>query len=453
MNEAFNTPRSGTRKNEKITFLESHKTEILPLLEEDEREQFLKLLQERNEEERNEFVDSLLERFETKLFTYTPATDAGTGQRVLVTTDAPGSYRATQPILHALAHDERVKGITALVSGIAGKQFHTEFPEFVQKRGEGMVLTDVIEEAKHEPVDVIVSTLTVQNGPESLTTLGGTSHLGAKKNFLMIDGWGVVGTTCAPERISELEKLDGIFCNDEFAKAILATRLPNFPQERIHAVGLPGAEHLEVEKADVYRRETREKLGISKQAYVVLYLGDVSSDYDALDVPHDSNVQTFRKTMDALGQFSDAHPEREIVLIVRPHPRGIGNPDGEELLRPTNVHERIRVVNGMKPLSINEVSYAADTIVSIMSTENLFAPMRGRQSVFLGYEGIGDVVLADTYGAELVSVLDTMEGVTRIQTEQELITVLDKLSSEAPGLSPTRSSEGATARIVNTILA
>jgi hypothetical protein len=450
MKEGLPAKHGEPRVNEKLHFLESHKTEILPLLDDEERAALLSTLENGSSNTTAEYIDSILERFETKVFSYVPEDPVETSKRILLTTDAPGSYRGVRPVLETLLHDKRVGGVTALVSGVAGIDFKSDFPEFTQTKKEGMVFADILEEVESHPVDITISTVTVQNGSESLTTLGGTKVLRANKNFLMVDGWGVVGTTFAPERIKDLERLDGIFCNDEFAKAIIAHKLPGMSPERIYSYGLPGVEHLEVEKAEAYRTATREKLDIPEDAYVVLYLGDVSSDYADLDVPEDSNVQTFQKTVEALAQFAEEHLDRTVVLIVRPHPRGLGTPDGEALLHPEHLSERIRLINGMKPLSINEVSYAADTIVSIMSTENLFAPMRGRQSVFLAYEGIGEKVLTESYGKELVPRLEDIDGVSLIASPHDLVRTFERLSILNPGVP--ESSSDATKKIVDTVL-
>jgi hypothetical protein len=46
-----------------------------------------------------------------------------------------------------------------------------------------MVFADILEEVESHPVDITISTVTVQNGSESLTTLGGTKVLRANKKL------------------------------------------------------------------------------------------------------------------------------------------------------------------------------------------------------------------------------------------------------------------------------
>jgi hypothetical protein len=308
--------------------------------------------------------------------------------------------------------------------------------------------------ANEREIDIALASVSVQNGPEKPILYGAKGNLGAKKTFLILDSWGLMKSTYAPEKMAEMEHIDGIFCNDEFAASIVKEALPEYAPEDIHAYGTPGLEQLEVEKAAAYRQETREKLGIDPDAFTILYGGDVSADYTDLDVPADINVETFEKTRSAVAAFANAHPERKVAVVVRPHPRARGTKDFDVLIRPTEAEspvENVLYKNGSNPISINEASYAADVIVSIVSTENLFAPARGRRSIFLAYKGLGDEVLNDMYGVTASDAIEAVPGVKKVSSEEELVRVFEQMAAEPP-LEPQKS-EDATKEILNTMLA
>lgn len=349
---------------------------------------------------------------------------------------------------------KRVCGVVALVSGIAGKEFTKEFPAFTQKSESESILVDVLSVTGEQSIDIALASVSAKNGPEKPVLYGAKENFGAQNTYLMFDSWGLQKHDFNPEKITAMEHIDGIFCNDAFAASIVHHALPDYPEGDIHAFGIPGTDQLEVEKADMYREETRKKLDIPLDAFVVLYLGDVSSDYAALGLDSDINVKTFEKTKAVLTQFAQSHSARNVTLIVRPHPRARGTVDADVLLHEveeTESNAHLVSKNGSSPLSINEVSYAADVIMSIMGTENLLAPMRGRRSIYLAYDGLGELALEDMYGKEPSAEIEQVNGVSKVSSETDLIATLERVSEEPPFKS--KNAKDATKKIIDTILA
>ena len=292
----------------------------------------------------------------------------------------------------------------------------------------------------------------------------GKDVFGAKKTFVIVDGWGKVEGPFARTKAENMEQIDGIFCNDEFEKTLVESTFPRYDPDHIHAYGAPALEHLELDKAGEYRSETRKRLGIEAEASVVLYVGDVSADYEGWKGVDSTNinVQTFKKTRHAVEAWAAAHPDRDVVLLVRPHGRARKNPETAH-----DWNDLIHVANESRPFdnfslrdasgpSMNEIAYAADAVASICSTENYLAPARGLPAIYLGYgdEGFGKGVLERLYGPENLSRLGSIPGISIVSSENDLQRVLDQIATEhTPETQKPRKVEDSTARIVNAILA
>ena len=196
----------------------------------------------------------------------------------------------------------------------------------------------------------------------------------------------------------------------------------------------------------------------------MLYVGDVSADYEGWKGVDSTNinVQTFKKTRHAVEAWAAAHPDRDVVLLVRPHGRARKNPETAH-----DWNDLIHVANESRPFdnfslrdasgpSMNEIAYAADAVASICSTENYLAPARGLPAIYLGYgdEGFGKGVLERLYGPENLSRLGSIPGISIVSSENDLQRVLDQIATEhTPETQKPRKVEDSTARIVNAILA
>ena len=419
-------------------------------------------------------TDQEIEQRETNVYTFENP-DANEGaKRVLVASNDLGSFNAVKHVIRSLVTDPRCRGITALASGLALENFKKEFSHFEHVREKDVsedgservqsVFEDVGGLAEKRPVDVALLSLSTRDGPEIPMLFAGKDVFGARKTFVIVDGWGKVGGPFARTKAENMEHIDGIFCNDEFEKTLVESSLPGYPPDRIYAYGTPVLEHLQLDKAAEYRRETRKLFGIGEDAFVVLYLGDVSIDYEGWKGVDSTNIsiETFEKTRHAVGEWAAAHPDRETVLLVRPH--------GRAKREPETIHDwdyLIRAADESRPsgnfslrnasvLSMDEIAYASDALTSICSTENYIAPLRGLPVVYLGYadEGLGQAVLEKLYGAENLPRLGSIPGVSIVSSEDDLQRVLNMVAA-GPALKAQKpaQAEDSTAHIVSAILA
>lgn len=450
-------------QEDEISFVRKNANEILVVLDNPEERNLVKRILEETSflvsEEQRGMVKNILERFETKVLEFEKEGAHENAKRVLVTSDNPGSFGAIKNIIRALEHDSRCKGIVALVSGVAGKQFTKEFPEFERIYEEKTVLADVLTLSEKEPIDIALASVSVRNGPEGPVLFGAKSDLGVSKTYFLFEGYGTAGGAFLLGNNERMESIDGIFCNDEFAKKLLKRQMPKYPQNKIYVCGSPSSEGFELEKAETYREETRKKLGIDTNAFVVLYLGDIFSD------PHDQksrtldpdiDTKTLEKTILAVSQFAEKN-SREMAIIVRPHPR---DPQKEKLLavgEEISLPENLSIKKGASPIALNGVAYASDVIVSTQGTENFFAPLRGRPSIFLAYNdpGLGGDALREAYDEELIEEIQQTKGISIAFSSEALTAILEKILKE-PRLDTkldTKQEHSALGAILDVMLA
>lgn len=372
------------------------------------------------EEINEEDADNLLRLFESHLFVLKKS-KTSLAKNVLLTIDNPGPYNALKPIICALEDDCRCGSISVIVSGIARKNFQQEFSNhFVPVRNNGLFISELGELFSDIPPDIIICSISFINGPESTALYAGKSVLGAKKIYMIIDAWGTFGNIFK-SNLRTRDAIDGFFCNDEFAKKILKHQMPDIADERIYATGTPVLDSIEIEKSDEYRQTMRERFHLEKDAIVLLFIGGVSESWEN-KFASDSKINeiTFEKTIIAMKALAKAYPDKKFVLLLRPHPLD------------TNKQELYSIADSMKlPLnlafidaaavSINEAAYGADVIASIVSTENLLAPLRGKQAIYLGYEGVGlgGELLEKAYGKDILFLLSETQGVTIAASPEE----------------------------------
>ena len=104
---------------------------------------------------------------------------------------------------------------------------------------------------------------------------------------------------------------------------------------------------------------------------------------------------------------------------------------------------------------MNEVAYGSDIILSIFSTENLFAPLRDRKSVFLGFGGsdMGRGIIDKVYGEDAVKILSKESVNLRVADSSEnLGAYLAELIHSDPG-ALRLAQISATQKIIDIIVA
>ena len=438
---------------EKAEFIHDHEREISPLLSDQEKKQLLgddfDLGIEGNS-------DILLERFETKVYRLDKPAEAcdPEAKRFLVSFSDPVDYVTQLPIIERLMQDRRCSGISVVTDNIAGVAFSAfaeKHSEFVLERkndiGEGsdpqsdLVFPDIARAA--EGVDVAFVGIESVNSPSGSMVFNAKSVFGADKLFIVNGGWtGVGGRKELFANTGAMDQFDGIFVNDELAKQITESQLPEAFSEKVIATGTPSIDALDVANGPEFERKGREKLGIADDEIALLYCGDRSAEHKSDEkISTRINEETFEETLAAVKRTAQSAPDKHFVLMVRPHPR---DDNKEELLRPqTGLPPNLRIVSAERGvLSMKEAGYAADTLLSIVSTENFMQPLRGKASVFLGYrenasgQSLGGRVIEKVY-ADDQKVIATHEGISFVDSQDALVaTLADARRCPAKVLAP-----------------
>ncbi|MEK9184046.1 MAG: hypothetical protein AAB890_03175 [Patescibacteria group bacterium] len=399
---------------DKRAFIEKHLKEINVLAD-------AALLKYANIKEINEEdADNLLRLFESHLFVF-KKNKTSLAQNVLLTIDNPGSYNAFKPIICALENDCRCGSISVIASGIARKNFQQEFSNrFVPVRNNGLFISEFGELFSDIPPDIIICSISFINGPESIALYAGKSVLGAKKIYTIIDGWGVFGNIFK-SNLRIRDAIDGFFCNDEFAKKIIKYQIPDITDERIYATGTPVLDSIEIKKSDEYRQTMRKRFYLEEDTVVLLFIGGVSENWKN-KFASDSKINeiTFEKTIIAMKALAKAYPDKKFALLLKPHPRDADKQELYSIADSMKLPLNLAFVD-VAAVSINEAAYGADVIASIVSTENLLAPLRGKQAIYLGYEGVGlgKELLEKVYGKDILSFLSETQGVTVAASPEE----------------------------------
>ena len=141
-------------------------------------------------------------------------------------------------------------------------------------------------------------------------------------------------------------------------------------------------------------------------------------------------ADTFSQTFDQMVDLATKHPDRNFAVLVRPHPT---DPHADELFQianretPPNLVVR-RATNDV--VTMQEATYGADVTASIVGTDNFLAPRRGRQGVFLGYEGpgMGGALLDKLYGREIVGLLERGDRLAVSRTPKSFHDLIESLT-------------------------
>ncbi len=423
-----------TAFDEKVGFINEHANEIAPLLS---------VYDNMNTHEvRDEATaDRLLERFETKAYRFDKQKEEydTEAKRVVISFSDPSDFSAEMPIIERLMSDRRCSGVSVVTDNVAGvgfAKFAHEHPQFIQEHSvvkannidphDDPVFLDI--NRAIDDADIAIVGLESTNAPSGIMLFNAKSMFGAKKLYVMNGGWVGLGAKIDSfEQMGMMDEMDGMFVNDALAAKITRSQIPDVMKEKIFETGTPALDALEVTKGKEFESRGREILGITEDEIALLYCGDISNGYDQID-PEASkriNEETFFKTLESIIDASKNSPAKKFVLMVRPHPRD-GNK--EELLQPRlELPPNLRIVHATKEvISMQEAGYAADTLFSIISTENIMQTLRGKESIFLGYRdpGLGYNTLKIVYGDDL-QIIASHEGITLVESDEALRSKLE----------------------------
>ncbi len=443
--------RQTMNKEDKVRFIRQHAMEIQPILSDSERETLDMLLGNDTAEDDKE-IDAIVERFETKIFFHEKSIALPEGKRVLISMNDNGAYTAASPIIKTLENDSRCCGIGLLVSGIAEKRFtdHTESRGFspVTVPDSSNVITQVLELTHNKPFDIGIGTVTSMNGPESLVLYAGKSSLKLKKLYFILEGWAGLGNSFT-DGSQNLDELDGIFCNDGLAKKVVQKTLPNFPENKIFVTGTGQLDSLELDKAETYESETRQKLELGPDTIAILYLGGISSIIsEQYDADEKIEEKTFSQVLDAICTAAQHNPQKKYAILLRTHPADPNKAEYGAIAEDKSLPDNVRYIKADPPLTINGICYAADLIFSTCSTENFKAHFRNKVGGFMAFDapGMGYDFLQAMLGDNIVQAIAETEGTLIVKSPEELSDYLSKFEREkqeknsAPSIQPTDST-------------
>lgn len=448
-------------EKEKKDFIIKYLDKIIPVIENDKKAEDILENIKRNHNVSEEELNYLLEKFETKVFLFEkPEKECEPdAKRVLFFASDPLSYNTISPLIEQLKNDNKCQAIGLITDGISGKIFEDSFKEQPGKNKfksfkegkeyfvgdtEGYnrsvpVFVDALKtsEGEEKKYDVAITNLEWYNSASSSSFWSSKSNFAANKFFLIFSGYsGFSRKDLFKDRGTSkdaMEKINGIFCNDNLGKEIITHLLPDFPKDKIYITGTPVMDEIKIDKVGEYRKNGREKMKIKDDEIAILYLGDIS-EYHKIDKEIDDSIneKTFKKTVEAVLKAAKQEKNKQYVLLVRPHPR---DPNKKELLNykpDEEIPENLRIIPATN-ISIEEVRCAADITASIISVENNLAAKLGKPGLFLGYKQskgdfkLGEKVLESHFGGkEILDIINKEKNLKIISSSDEFVNYLKK---------------------------
>lgn len=415
----------------KEQFAEDYAGEIKPLLLDVGKDFFSRLAYGNVPEDE---LNGVLKRFETKIYLQ-PKPEGQfdeNAQKVLVTVADPGAFNVIGPLIDKMNGDQKVSEIAVITHGVSQDYFKKQFGDIFSAVNDPdkPILAEIT--SKFQP-DVIVVSMSDNNGPENFALFGGKSILGAKKLFVVVDGWTGMGSAFRGDNIPRMDEIDGVFCNDELAKQVVVQSIPNFPQEKIFDFGTPTTDSVKSENGEELARLGRKKLSLDDETLTVLYGGGIQSDWiEKYGTNPKIEEISFQETVRSLIEAANLHPDQSYALLVRPHPR---DPEKGEIFDTSNIDfpENIKVIPAdNSKVSFSEAVWAADVAVGIIGTENFKMHARGKKGIFLAFEGsnLGDYMLKKVLGEAVYNALSKNKDVTLIRSGEDLTEYLKDIKRE-----------------------
>lgn len=454
---------------EKDDFLRAHYADVVPALGNDATlKGYVDFLNEHPDALNvwgRPLTDAAIERFETKLFHFEkrPEEIDLDAKGIVFNASDPAEVFTVRSLVERLIGDRRCKSITIL----ADKNGVAEFGNLIQNDpryaafraldtgSSKPILVSMQELSKQSSWDIIVASLESRNTALMTLLAGGKSNFGARKLIFLNDGWNGLGQRKDVfANDMHIDAVDRVLCVDETAKRRLESQLPAELRDKIEVTGMPMFDALDVPHAAEYRTRGRAALGLYETDVGLLYLGDVTDDFNDFPRPIDRelNQRTLQHVIQSATQIARRHPGKQYVVMVRPHPRDAHQSALLSLCAQKVEVPNVRIVNASREaVFIQDASYAADIIImSVGSTETFLAPRRGRQGVFLGFteRGLGADALEETFGNEYRRVLTT-DATTVVDSVDALVQELEK-DHQPISVPPTA---GSTQRVLDALFA
>jgi len=377
-------------------------------------------------------------------------------KNIILNATEPMAYNAILPIIESLIEDNRCKTLAFVTSEQAKIKFDSilkkknlrfRFQEIIiKKRGRknttniiGHNWINALSKFGCDKFDIAIATIDWQSDKYSLFFVA-KKRLGVKKMFLLQQS---VTALCA--RSSLLKKyftgtragsVDGVFYQDTFSQNITLGCLPNIPR---HIAIISGPILTDVHsgpKIKQLRNSSKKKLGIKTNEFAILYLGDADKNYHKIDkaIDIDMNSKTLLLTIEATIQVASILPKKNLVFLVRSHPRGRYKEKAVikkiKHILPNNL--KIKYVRDDK-ISFEETMLSANVLVSIGSAENFLASQNGISAVFLAYKSasqnkkLGAYLLGKVLGRNAHMLFKDNNALTVASSPSEFTQILSKI--------------------------
>ncbi len=373
-------------------------------------------------------------------------------KRVMLSACEPLGFYALYPLINTLRKDPRCRTIAVVAESIAEELFEKRFarerlkPKFILLKNPKLskdtkpraAWIDVLKDRGERIFEVVITTVDVYTHPKLSLLYQAKRSFGVNKLFIIHYSWTSIGSRKSIVKKGKTEKeimgqVDGIFCNDKLAKLIILHYLPDFSPDKIFITSTPIIDELEQDKAKQYYEMGRKKLKLEEDDIVVLYLRDTNEDYKHIKaIDRQIDKKTLVKTVWAMAELAKQQPEKNFVLLIRSHPRDPNKKKFPSLPPNKKLPKNLRIILTKENISINEVTYSADVIASIASTENHLAPLRGKFGIFLGYRtsnpnlGLGQNVLKKIYGQKMLKLVKKEKNIFIVSSPKEFVALLKK---------------------------
>ncbi|MEK7583914.1 MAG: hypothetical protein AAB490_01605 [Patescibacteria group bacterium] len=441
------------RFEDKISFLDRYKQEIKPVLSKEEAD----LLDHVTDGPQDQAqIDAILEKQESKIFTWErPDADTDAVKVLLVGRD-PGTAVGLKSLLRAMRESPQIRSIGILIDGVAQGYLSGELDDFQQINESRLVMPDIFKSAE-DAYDVVINTMSASNNPATLTIMNEDllSHDRPNaKSYLVYEAY--EGSVELRRFAEQFKDMDGIFCNDEVAKEVVRYHIPDIDPDKIYPTGTGQTDSLRLADAEKLYRSGRERLSISEEAFVVSYLGTISSAYERLNLDPEVNEKSWDRAVRTMIRLAEENPDESFVLLYRYHPRDPLREETFERSQTLRLPENLtlRKATNEQGVTIDETIYASNAIASMTMTETLKAKHRKRQGIYLGFNeaGMGGEYLRKSYPPEIIRAMEIQGGMMNVGSDTELLTALRQLRT-LPLEQPEADTRGSSAqRILDVLL-
>lgn len=379
-------------------------------------------------------LEEALEKFETKIFTYTNPNANTDAKRILLEGSQPYSFGLISELLKELVHNSQCKEVTVIAEGVTAEKIAALQDDTLtfNESTTDSILTDIGE----IPTDIcLVFMEEPENSPLLPLLYSAKSVIGAEKLFVYFNGPYLQSNfkeRFSTEKRKNMDEIDGAITNTDLGAAVVKGEL-GLPDEKVFVTDNLSINEIARQPKEKLRTEGRRKLGLGDEEITLLYLGFPSKPTESIGMDPDLNVRTFEETASGALLAATQNSDKSFAVIVRAHPR---DPHKDEMFNviPTETPDNLRFIIDNQ-LTYEEAVYAADGIISSpLSTEISLASYRGRSSLICAFEGKGLTadLLHNSYSSTLIEQIKSTNASSFIDSKESLAIIFADLKPFEP---------------------